>query len=106
MCVGPIEGRLGDTGGSYIPALATVLPIENFAADSRVNSRSQSTLQERHRSQRGNFSLALAKGEGVKEYDVQSGSAAEIARLWLAVERSVAAINGAGHKSAMHRVAA
>lgn len=56
--------------------------------------------------QRANFSLALAKGEGVKEYETQSASAAEIARLWLAVERSVDAINGAGHKSAMHRVAA
>jgi chromosome partitioning protein len=55
---------------------------------------------------RANFSLALAQGEGVKEYEAQSGSAAEIARLWLAVERSVAAINGAGHKSAMHRLAA
>jgi chromosome partitioning protein len=55
---------------------------------------------------RSNFSLALAQGEGVKEYEAQSGSAAEIARLWLAVERSVEAINGAGHKSAMHRLAA
>jgi len=55
---------------------------------------------------RASFSLALAKGEGVKEYEAQSGSAAEIARLWLAIERSVAAINGAGYKTAMHRVAA
>ena len=81
-------------------------PNRKFAADLRVNSRSQSTLQEHHRSQRANFSLALAKGEGVKEYKAQSGSAAEIARLWLAVERSVDAINGADHKSAMHRAAA
>jgi hypothetical protein len=35
-----------------------------------------------------------------------SRPAAEIARLWLAIERSVAAINGAGHKTAMHPVAA
>ena len=55
---------------------------------------------------RANFSLALAQGESVKEYDADSGSAAEISRLWLAIERSVQAINGAGYKTAMHRFAA
>jgi hypothetical protein len=42
--------------------------------------------------QRANFSLALAEGEGVKEYDSDSDSAAEITRLWLAIEKSVIAI--------------
>jgi len=55
---------------------------------------------------RANFSLALARGESVKEYDADSCSAAEISHLWLAIERSVQAINGAGYKTAMHRFAA
>lgn len=56
--------------------------------------------------QRANFSLALAKGEGAKEYDVDSCSATEIARLWLAVEKSLKAIRSARKGAAIHRVAA
>jgi chromosome partitioning protein len=56
--------------------------------------------------QRSNFSLALATGEGAKEYDADSYSAEEIGRLWSAVERSVKAINGAREGGGMHRVAA
>jgi chromosome partitioning protein len=56
--------------------------------------------------QRANFSLALAEGEGVKEYDSDSDSAAEITRLWLAIEKSVNAIHFAHEGKAMHRVAA
>jgi chromosome partitioning protein len=56
--------------------------------------------------QRANFSLALAKGEGAKEFDVDSRSATEIARLWLAIEKSVKAIRSARKGAAMHRVAA
>ena len=41
--------------------------------------------------QRANFSLALAEGEGAKEYAAQSNSADEIARLWLAIAKSVKA---------------
>ncbi len=55
--------------------------------------------------QRANFSAALAEGEGAKEYDSHSSAAAEIARLWLAIEKSVKAIHGA-HAGGMHRVAA
>jgi len=56
---------------------------------------------------RANYSHALASGEGVKEYEAQSQAAAEIARLWLAIDRSVKAIHGAYHAAgAMHRVAA
>jgi len=45
--------------------------------------------------------------EGAKELDAQSQAAAEIARLWLAIERSVKAIHGAyAGTNAMHRVAA
>lgn len=55
---------------------------------------------------RTNFSLALTEGEGVKEYDADSQSVEEIARLWQAIEKSVKAIHGARDGSAMHRVAA
>jgi chromosome partitioning protein len=55
--------------------------------------------------QRANFSAALAEGEGAKEYDSGSTAAAEIARLWLAIEKSVKAIHGA-REGGMHRVAA
>lgn len=55
--------------------------------------------------QRANFSAALAEGEGAREYDSGSSAAAEIARLWLAVEKSVKAIHDA-RESGMHRVAA
>ena len=56
--------------------------------------------------QRANFSLALAEGEGAKEYDADSFAAAEIGRLWSAIEKSVKAIHGAHDGAVMHRVAA
>jgi len=56
--------------------------------------------------QRTNFSQALADGEGAKEYNADSAAAAEIGRLWLAIEKSVKAIHGVHEGTAMHRVAA
>ncbi|HKM87764.1 MAG TPA: ParA family protein [Xanthobacteraceae bacterium] len=56
--------------------------------------------------QRANFTLALADGEGAKEYDADSQAAAEIARLWSAIEKSIKAIHGAHEGAAMHRIAA
>ena len=56
--------------------------------------------------QRANFSLALAEGEGAKKYDADSFAAAEIGRLWSAIEKSVKAIHGARESAVMHRVAA
>jgi chromosome partitioning protein len=56
--------------------------------------------------QRANFSLALAAGEGANEYDAESLAATEIARLWNAIEKSIKAIRGAHEGAAMHRVAA
>ncbi len=44
-------------------------------------------------SHRTNFSLALAEGENVDEYDGSSLAALEIATLWSAIEQSVQAIN-------------
>jgi len=56
--------------------------------------------------QRTNYSLALAEGEGAKEYDSNSEAASEVAALWTAIEKSVKAINGIYEGVAMHRVAA
>jgi chromosome partitioning protein len=55
---------------------------------------------------RANYSLALATGEGANEYDADDSSATEIARLWLAIEKSVKAIRSARDGTGMHRVAA
>jgi chromosome partitioning protein len=46
-------------------------------------------------SQRAGFSLSLAAGASAGEADAGSLAAAEISRLWTAVERSVAAVNAA-----------
>jgi chromosome partitioning protein len=56
--------------------------------------------------QRTNYSLAVAEGEGVNEYDSNSEAAAEVAALWHAIEKSVKAIHGIYEGTAMHRVAA
>ena len=56
--------------------------------------------------QRTNFSLSLAEGEGAKEYEAASQAATEIGRLWLGIERSVKAIHGVRQVAAMHSVAA
>jgi chromosome partitioning protein len=56
---------------------------------------------------RTGLAMALATGEGVKEFAPESLGADEIGRLWTAIEKSVRAINGA-HENAqtMHRAAA
>jgi chromosome partitioning protein len=56
---------------------------------------------------RTTYSLALAGGEGAREFDARSEAASEIARLFVAIERSVKAIQGE-YKGAdvMHRKAA
>ena len=55
---------------------------------------------------RASFSLALGEVDGVKDYMSDPCSAAEIAGLWSAIEKSVKVIHGARDKAAMHRVAA
>jgi chromosome partitioning protein len=56
---------------------------------------------------RASFSLALNAGEGVKGYDCDHASAAEISGLWSAIEKSVKVIHGARDRATvMHRVAA
>jgi chromosome partitioning protein len=55
--------------------------------------------------QRTSYALALAEGQGAKEYDSNSEAAAEVAALWNAIEKSVKAIHGVYEGVAMHRVA-
>jgi chromosome partitioning protein len=56
---------------------------------------------------RTTYSLALAEGEGAREYDPGSAAASEIGRLFSAIDRSVKMIQGdAASGKAMHRRAA
>ena len=56
---------------------------------------------------RADLLLALANGEGAREYNAEGRAATEINRLWLAIERSVRAIRGtASATGAMHKQAA
>jgi len=56
--------------------------------------------------QRANFCISLAAGEGVREYDPESLAAAENGRLWTANTKSVQAIDGAYAGAVMHKAAA
>jgi chromosome partitioning protein len=56
--------------------------------------------------QRTNFCISLAEGEGAREYDAESPAAAEIQRLWTAISKSVQAIEGAYSGAVMHKAAA
>ena len=55
---------------------------------------------------RASFSLALSEADGVKGYNSDPCSTAEISGLWSAIEKSIKVIHGAREKAAMHRVAA
>jgi chromosome partitioning protein len=56
---------------------------------------------------RADLLMALGQGEGVREYYGEGRAAAEIARLWAAIERSVKAIRGTvSANGAMHKQAA
>ena len=56
---------------------------------------------------RADLLMALGQGEGVREYYAEGRAAAEIARLWAAIERSVKAIRGTvSAYGAMHKQAA
>jgi chromosome partitioning protein len=56
---------------------------------------------------RADLLLALAHGEGAKEYSAEGRAASEIGRLWAAIERSIKAIRGATTgNGAMHKHAA
>ena len=56
---------------------------------------------------RADLLMALGQGEGAREYYAEGRAAAEIGRLWAAIERSVKAIRGTASASgAMHKQAA
>ncbi|WP_315835112.1 ParA family protein [Bradyrhizobium prioriisuperbiae] len=56
---------------------------------------------------RADLLLALAHGEGAREYNPDGRAAGEIGRLWSAIERSIKAIRGtASSTGAMHKQAA
>jgi hypothetical protein len=56
---------------------------------------------------RADLLMALGKGEGAREYFAEGRAAAEIGRLWAAIERSVKAIRGTASASGtMHKQAA
>jgi len=56
---------------------------------------------------RADLLMALSHGEGAREYYAEGRAAAEIGRLWAAIERSVKAIRGnASTAGAMHKQAA
>jgi cellulose biosynthesis protein BcsQ len=56
---------------------------------------------------RADLLMALGQGEGAREYYAEGRAAAEIGRLWAAIERSVKAIRGtASGNGAMHKQAA
>jgi chromosome partitioning protein len=56
---------------------------------------------------RADLLLALAQGEGAREYNADGRAATEISRLWSAIERSVRAIRGHGSSTGtMHKHAA
>ena len=45
---------------------------------------------------RADLLMALGQGEGAREYYAEGRAAAEISRLWAAIERSIKAIRGYG----------
>jgi chromosome partitioning protein len=56
---------------------------------------------------RADLLLALGHGEGAREYDAEGRAAAEINRLWAAIERSIKAIRGStSTNGTMHKQAA
>src|SRR5258705_483694 len=56
---------------------------------------------------RADLLMALSQGEGAREYYAEGRAAAEISRLWAAIERSIKAIRGTASASgAMHKQAA
>ena len=52
------------------------------------------------------YTLALGAGEGIREFDAESLAAAEMSRLWSAIDRSIKAIQGAYEGAVMHKAAA
>src|ERR1700743_3555270 len=80
-------------------------PIVTIAREALAKFRAP--VWGRQITNRADLVMALGQGEGAREYYAEGRAAAEIGRLWAAVERSVKAIRGTASSSgAMHRQAA
>jgi chromosome partitioning protein len=80
-------------------------PIVTIARESLVKFRAP--VWGGQITNRADLLMALSHGEGAREYYAEGRAAAEIGRLWAAIERSVKAIRGSASASgAMHKQAA
>ncbi len=86
-------------------------PARRESAESSICASARAVLDELKApvwsgqiTHRTTFSLAVADGEGAREYDPDSQAATEIAKLFSAIERSVKAIQGeTSATNVMHR---
>ena len=89
-------------------------PAERDGAESRIVAIAREALVKFRApvwsgqiTNRADLLLALGQGEGAREYYAEGRAAAEITRLWAAIERSVKAIRGSAPTSGtMHKQAA
>jgi cellulose biosynthesis protein BcsQ len=89
-------------------------PAERDGAESRIVSIAREALAKFRApvwsgqiTNRADLIMALSQGEGAREYYAEGRAAAEISRLWGAIERSIKAIRGTASASgAMHKQAA
>src|SRR3977135_2804784 len=80
-------------------------PIVTIAREALIKFRAPVWVCEL--TNRADLLMALSPGEGAREYYAEGRVAAEIARLWSAIERSVKAIRGSvSATGAMHKQAA
>ncbi|MBX6425794.1 MAG: ParA family protein [Variibacter sp.] len=102
-----------DGGKPYMVVLNSA-PAKRDAVDSPIVARAREGLAglkvpvwAGQITNRANFALALAAGEGAREFDPESQAAAEISRLWSAIQKSVGVINNAYEGArTVHRAAA
>jgi len=89
-------------------------PAERDGAESRIVTIAREALAKFRApvwsgqiTNRADLLMALSQGEGAREYYAEGRAAAEISRLWGAIERSIKAIRGtASGSGAMHKQAA
>ena len=89
-------------------------PAERDGAESRIVTIAREALAKFRApvwsgqiTNRADLIMALSQGEGAREYYAEGRAAAEITRLWGAIERSIKAIRGSASASgAMHKQAA
>ena len=89
-------------------------PAERDSAESRIVTIAREALAKFRApvwsgqiTNRADLIMALSQGEGAREYYAEGRAAAEITRLWGAIERSIKAIRGTASASGvMHKQAA